>query len=95
MKSERDPWTRVKDESELREGMAVQLRPCALCSRVETQFLLGTFLSVAWVNTGCCTVSRFSIAIGEGRLYRLADDQLADDAEPATVVRGREMERAR
>jgi hypothetical protein len=31
MKPGRDPWVPVRSESELRAGMAVQLRPCRYC----------------------------------------------------------------
>lgn len=36
----RDEWVRVKSESELRPGMAVQLRNCMWCGKRETLTLL-------------------------------------------------------
>jgi hypothetical protein len=36
----RDEWIRVKSESELRPGMAVQLRNCAWCGTRETLVIL-------------------------------------------------------
>lgn len=35
-----DAWILVTSESELREGMAVQLRPCIWCGRAENLILL-------------------------------------------------------
>ena len=39
MSDERDEWVRVESEDELRPGMAVQLRPCRWCGRVDTFWL--------------------------------------------------------
>ena len=36
----RDEWVRVKSESELRPGMAVQLRNCLWCGKRETQTIV-------------------------------------------------------
>jgi len=36
----RDPWKLVTDESRLRAGMTVELRPCIWCGKNETVMLL-------------------------------------------------------
>lgn len=97
----KDEWVRVKDESELRAGMTVELRPCMFCHRKERQLILselGTrtirdhngnrYLGRGFVVTGSCNPeglladsAAFYRPVRDGRLYRLADSQLADLSE--------------
>ncbi len=102
MTTKRDPWVQVKSEDELRAGMAVQLRPCVWCGRIETFVLTrdgGTYTGFAaghdgrhyrenariFTSAGRCrnSVEEWlpSRMVREGRLFRLADDQLADLSE--------------
>jgi len=106
MKTERDLWVRVRDESELREGMAVQLRPCSWCKRVETFFLgrrdrrpcIDMSGTISDPEDGFMTTGRCEQAFGTGiapgdavRTGRLF--RLSDDAlstDAATTERARE-----
>jgi len=107
----KDPWIKVESESELREGMAVQSRPCIWCGRTETVILArrypasdvargpdGTTASVSkwcWDAPGRCRPYR--VHMGKPiREGRLF--RLSDDAlstDTATTERMRERVRAR
>lgn len=92
----RDEFVLVKSEDELRPGMCVELRTCAVCGKRERAILNAESPSSdptrgksAWTTLPDevhYKRKRFGIAIRERRLYRLIDDDTAAD-ETATTRR--------
>lgn len=98
----KDEWVRVKSEDELRVGMTVEIRPCALCLERERFVLLSRDSDVTcctYCATGCrgwhaagrlCDAHRpFCLisCIPRGTLYRLADSDTIDDTEVRELER--------
>jgi len=60
-----DPWVLVKDESELRAGMVVQIRSCSACGKRDTFFIAaGPFPAdpISYDHTGAPVTAPTSIA---------------------------------